>query len=128
MPEHMTDSSGRELVERLRSPLPVCPFADGAPPHSLEPEDPCPVCGGLGTLGAPDKCRGADTRVMAEAASLITTLLTRVEALEEANAELVRELTIQRIDLLARGYSPTDEEVARIDEVLARSALEEPKG
>jgi len=32
-----------------------CPFSDGAAPNDLRPEDPCPICGDLGTLEAQDR-------------------------------------------------------------------------
>ena len=72
-----------DLVERLRScePLPVCPFDRISPHYLTMPDDkPCPFCGQENTSEGPDKCRGADTRIMGEAAD-------RIEALEAALTE-----------------------------------------
>lgn len=38
-----------------------CPFAKGLPDPGLSPQDPCPICGDLGTFdqpSAPSKCIG----------------------------------------------------------------------
>jgi hypothetical protein len=77
-----------DLVARLRSnePLPVCPFDRLSPHYWTMPDDkPCPICGQENTLEGPDKCRGADTRVMREAADEIEKLraaLTKIASLE----------------------------------------------
>jgi hypothetical protein len=76
----------RDIVERLRSneQLPVCPFDRLSPHYWTMPDDkPCPICGQENTSEGPDKCRGADTRVMKEAADEIERL--RAEKLELAN-------------------------------------------
>lgn len=72
----MTRSSP-DIVERLRSnePLPACPFDRKSPLYLTMPDDkPCPFCGQENTLEGPDKCRGADTRLFAEAADEIERL------------------------------------------------------
>jgi len=46
----------REAMEAVKH-IPPCPF-DG--PHKLKPEDPCPICGDLGTFDQPDN--GSPTR------------------------------------------------------------------
>lgn len=66
------------LVARLRSngALPICPFDKRSPEYWTTPNDkPCKFCGGLPE--GPDKCTGADMRIMAEAAD-------RIERLEKA--------------------------------------------
>lgn len=66
-----------DIVERLRSsePLPACPYDRLSPHYWTAPDDqPCAVCGGLNDPDAPDLCRGADTRIMGEAADLIEQL------------------------------------------------------
>lgn len=76
----MSDS---DLMKRLRSTLPVCPYDQRSPDYYTTPNDkPCVVCGG--EPDGPDKCRGADTRCMAEAANRIEALAARVAKLEEA--------------------------------------------
>jgi hypothetical protein len=75
-----------KIVERLRSsePLPACPFDRISPHYLTMPDDkPCPFCGQENTLDGPDKCRGADTRIMGEAADEIVRLTARVEELEK---------------------------------------------
>lgn len=66
-----------DLVARLRSsePLPVCPYDKRSPDYWTAPNDkPCVVCGTLNDPDAPDLCRGADTRIMGEAADKIEWL------------------------------------------------------
>lgn len=66
-----------DLVERLRSsePLPACPYDKLSPHYRTASDDkPCAVCGGLNDPDAPDLCRGADTRIMGEAADEIESL------------------------------------------------------
>lgn len=66
-----------DIVERLRSsePLPACPYDKLSPHYRTAPNDkPCVVCGGLNEPDAPDLCRGADTRIMGEAADAIEHL------------------------------------------------------
>ena len=75
-----------DIVERLRSsePLPVCPFDRISPHYLTMPDDkPCPFCGQENTLEGPDKCRGADTRIMGEAADEIERLRTLVGSLKD---------------------------------------------
>jgi hypothetical protein len=65
------------MVERLRSnePLPVCPYDPKSPDYfSTDDDAPCVICGTENDPNAPNKCRGADTRVMAEAADMLTAL------------------------------------------------------
>ncbi|ASS55881.1 hypothetical protein [Rhizobium leguminosarum] len=64
-----------DIVERLRSnePLPICPYDRRSPEYWTTPDDePCKFCGGL--PDGPDKCTGADTRIMSEAADEIERL------------------------------------------------------
>lgn len=80
----MTEPAKDDLVERLRSsePLPVCPYDRLSPHYWTMPNDrPCPFCGQENTSEGPDKCRGADTRIMGEAADTITALRAEVAAL-----------------------------------------------
>lgn len=78
-----------DIVERLLSnaQLPICPY------HRLSPEywttndtDPCKFCGTKNDLDAPDKCTGADMRIMIEAANEIERLRDLLAALK-AEAE-----------------------------------------
>ena len=64
----------RDIVERLRDKdgLPVCPFDRRSPDYWTTANDkPCHVCGGTEEV---DKCRGADLRVMDDAAAEIERL------------------------------------------------------
>lgn len=69
-----------DIVERLRSsaPLPLCPFERRSPEYWTTPNDkPCKFCGGLPE--GPDKCTGADMRILLEAADLIERYRTALE-------------------------------------------------
>ena len=80
-----------ELVERLRSsaPLPFCPYDPRSPEYRTAPNDePCKVCGSLNEVGAPDLCRGADTRVMEQAADALEAQQARIAELEVENERL----------------------------------------
>lgn len=79
-----------DIVDRLRSsaPLPICPYDRRSPEYWTTPDDvPCKFCGGL--PDGPDKCTGADMRIMSEAADEIdkhrALIETLVKALEEAS-------------------------------------------
>jgi hypothetical protein len=66
-----------DIVERLRSneTLPVCPYDRRSPDYWTAPNDkPCVICGQENTSEGPDLCRGADTRIMKEAADEIERL------------------------------------------------------
>lgn len=66
-----------EIVRELRSsePLPACPFDKISPLYLTMPDDkPCPFCGQENTSEGPDKCRGADTRIMGRAADALERL------------------------------------------------------
>lgn len=68
-----------DIVERLRAnqTLNVCPFDKLSPEYYATPNDkPCKFCGG--EPEGPDKCTGADLRIMGEAADEITSLRTRI--------------------------------------------------
>ena len=104
-----------DIVERLRSnqPLPICPFERMSPEYYTTPNDaPCKFCGGLPE--GPDKCTGADTRIMGEAADEIMKLrqaLKPLAALElpkrsigNAGAYSIRHADIQA----AKDALPTD--------------------
>lgn len=58
-----------------------CPFDD--PEHFQEVDDPCLVCGGLGTGGEPDKCVGNIDLFHNEAAAEIARLTSEVERLTQ---------------------------------------------
>ncbi|MEY9506945.1 hypothetical protein ABIE87_006503 [Bradyrhizobium diazoefficiens] len=78
------------IIERLRSnePLPVCPFDRLSPHYWTMPDDkPCPICGQENTSEGPDKCRGADTRVMKEAADAIERLTAEAAGWKKAYEE-----------------------------------------
>jgi hypothetical protein len=73
----MSAAADQDIVTRLRSsePLPACPYDRLSPHYRTAPNDnPCMVCGGLNDAEAPDLCRGADTRIMGEAADEIERL------------------------------------------------------
>lgn len=79
-----------DIIARLRSsePLPACPYDKLSPHYLTAPDDkPCAVCGGLNEPGAPDLCRGADTRVMSEAADIIEKLREALTPFEDIAAE-----------------------------------------
>ncbi len=85
-PEGMAlETTARALIAKLRLPLPVCPFDERSPDYwkEIKPEQPCPVCGGLGTTDSENKCRGADTTCMSEAADTIDRLLSEVGRLTQ---------------------------------------------
>ena len=68
------DNPHAELIEALRSSatLPFCPYDRRSPEYWTAPDDkPCPVCGGLNEDGAPDLCRGADSRLFTRAAEAL---------------------------------------------------------
>ena len=65
------------LLERLRSsePLPLCPYDRRSPLYWVtDDKAPCTFCGTLNEEGAPDLCKGADTRLFSEAAQAIEAL------------------------------------------------------
>lgn len=73
-----------DIVERLRSnaTLNVCPFDKLSPEYYKTPSDnPCKFCGGEPEW--PNKCTGADLRVMKEAADTIERLRAELAALRE---------------------------------------------
>lgn len=72
----MTDPM--ELVGRLESsaPLPICPYDRRSPDYwTTNDTDPCKFCGSKNEEGAPDLCRGADTRLFTEAAACIREMV-----------------------------------------------------
>lgn len=74
------------LVDRLRdnSTLAICPFDRRSPEYWSTPNDkPCKFCGS--EPDGPDKCTGADTRVMAEAADRIEELEREIALLRNAD-------------------------------------------
>ena len=94
----------RALVERLRAsqPLPVCPYDRRSPDYwTTSDNDPCKFCGSINEVGAPDLCRGADTRVMGEAAEALIYLQAerdRLQAENEALWEAATSLLAQKVD------------------------------
>ncbi|WP_320203740.1 hypothetical protein [Agrobacterium rosae] len=80
-----------DIVERLRSnkPLPICPFDRMSPEYYTTPNDkPCKFCGG--EPEGPDKCTGADTRIMGEAAEEITRLRAALSEAEHREKDARR--------------------------------------
>ena len=80
----MTDHSA--LIERLEAnePLPICPYDRRSPEYwTTNDTDPCKFCGTKNEEGAPDLCRGADTRLFAEAAAALRDQQDRHEGMEE---------------------------------------------
>ena len=74
----MTDPM--ELVRRLESnaSLPICPYDRRSPDYwTTNDTDPCKFCGTKNEEGAPDLCRGADTRLFTEAAACIREMVER---------------------------------------------------
>lgn len=83
-----------DIVERLRSsqPLPICPFDKKSPDYYTTPNDkPCKFCGG--EPEGPDRCTGADTRIMGEAASEITRLRQLLSKAETREWETLTQLS-----------------------------------
>jgi len=77
------------MVEELRSnaDLVVCPYDRRSPDYWTAPHDaPCRFCGGL--PDGPDKCTGADLRIMPRAAALIEAQAARIRKLESEVAGL----------------------------------------
>lgn len=71
-----------DIVERLRSTaqLPVCPYDRRSPDYWTTPDDqPCVICGTLNEVNAPNLCKGADTRIMEQAAAEIERLRREAE-------------------------------------------------
>jgi len=74
-----------DILDRLRSnaTLVVCPFDKRSPDYYSTPNDkPCKFCGS--EPEGPDKCTGADLRIMEEAADEIATLRAEVSRLKDA--------------------------------------------
>ena len=87
------------LIERLRSnaPLPLCPFDSRSPLYWTTPDDAtCHFCGQL--PDGPDRCRGADTRVMDQAADALESALHLLGEAEKALEEIARIRTELRGD------------------------------
>jgi hypothetical protein len=64
-----------DIIDRLRSnqPLVICPYNSKSPDYLTTPDDEqCKFCGQL--PDGPNKCTGADTRIMGEAADEIQRL------------------------------------------------------
>lgn len=129
----------RALVERLRSnePLAICPYDRKSPEYwTTDDVTPCKFCGQLNDPAAPDKCRGADTRVMGEAASTLLGLLARAEGAEkerdEANAWR-RQFDYCMCGSLVDGHgvgdghSPVSEYDYRLDQSEARAEAAEKR-
>lgn len=57
----MTDERDKRVAEPETGD--TCPFELLDPRSDIEPTDPCPVCGMLGTLNAEDKCVGWHRRL-----------------------------------------------------------------
>lgn len=99
------NNSSSTLVERLLSnaQLPVCPYDRRSPDYWTTPDDqPCVICGTLNDFSTPNLCRGADTRVMDEAAALILELqaeltFASVHAHDYARRALAAESALSRI-------------------------------
>lgn len=94
-PPETSQAAVGELVARLRSTatLPVCPYDRRSPEYWTAPDDkPCVICGTENDPDKPDKCRGADTRIMEEAADLLETLQRRVGEYEAERDEAMERL------------------------------------
>ena len=94
------------LVDRLRdnSTLAICPFDRRSPEYWSTPNDkPCKFCGS--EPDGPDKCTGADTRVLMEAAD-------RIEELERQLARFRSDRSY--IIGFNDGWSSAVEEAAKI--------------
>lgn len=82
-----------DIVERLKdnSTLVICPFDRKSPEYWSTPNDqPCKFCGG--EPDGPDKCTGADTRIMGEAANEITALRSELASLKAMCDEMAKAL------------------------------------
>lgn len=100
--QHTTQSSTgtADIVERLRSsePLPACPFDRISPHYLTMPDDkPCPICGQENTTEGPDKCRGADTRIMGEAATEIERLRSLIPAQGSPDCDRLLLMQVQHV-------------------------------
>lgn len=117
-----------DLVERLRSTLPVCPYDSRSPDYWTTTDDkPCVVCGQENTTEGPDKCRGADTRCMDEAADALEAQAAEIEWLkkERDEAQLQQKAwggrldhTLSRAEAAERDVAALKEEVGRLREAL----------
>lgn len=82
-----------DLAERVEaglraSTLPVCPYDRRSPDYWTTPDDkPCVVCGTLNDPDAPNLCRGADLRIMDEAADLISSMSALLRSLASKQEE-----------------------------------------
>ena len=77
------------LIKRLREQgtLAVCPYDRRSPDYWTAPNDkPCPMCGG--EPEGPDKCTGADLRIMEEAADALAKADERERELEKVREAL----------------------------------------
>ena len=101
----------KALVDRLRSPLPICPYDQKSPDYYTAPDDkPCAVCGQINDINAPIVCRGADTRCMDQAADALTALQARAEDAERENERLsARNL---EVSTLAHGWMVAHDNLA----------------
>ncbi len=122
------NNSSSTLVERLLSnaQLPVCPYDRRSPDYWTTPDDqPCVICGTLNDFSTPNLCRGADTRVMDEAAALILELqaeltFASVHAHDYARRALTAESALSRIQ------SETVEACAAVADKFATNNLDQP--
>ncbi|WGM47704.1 hypothetical protein KOAAANKH_02586 [Brevundimonas sp. NIBR10] len=94
-----------ELIACLRSKkgMTVCPYDPRSPDYwTTNDTDPCKFCGQLNDDAAPDVCKGVDLRVMDQAADTITSLLSDLEAMQEALKEA--EAKAERVRLANKRY------------------------
>jgi hypothetical protein len=118
----------RDIVERLRSsePLPACPYDKLSPHYWTAPNNrPCPVCGTLNDPDAPDLCRGADTRIMGEAADEIERLRLLVGVQRPEDVARALENAAIFLEVGAR-YAPNetvDEKIKATNERLKTRGL-----
>lgn len=114
-----------DIVNRLRSnqPLVICPYDRKSPEYWTTPNDtPCKFCGGL--PDGPDKCTGADTRIMGVAADEITALRKRVEELEaslETGQDFANQVRAVVYKLQGQAYSSTVSALNQFDADLRRA-------
>lgn len=109
-----------DIIERLRStqPLAICPYDRKSPEYWTTPDDaPCKFCGGL--PDGPDKCTGADTRIMGQAADEIERLRT---LLSEAEQKLHDAKKIA-VNAESYGYGHGLEEAAQLAKKMQDDAL-----
>lgn len=115
------------LVERLQSEaqLVVCPYDRRSPDYWTTPNDkPCKFCGGLPE--GPDRCTGADLRIMLEAAAEITRLESQWRAATIANEQFENGDVAAEIDRLRHRTAVDEVNLANFrDEIIRLTQIVE---